>query len=40
MMVDRQVQALRSRFGADSIGFRVEIVEGKVKLKAKPLQER
>lgn len=40
MMVDRQLHALRDRFGAATIGFRVEVVEGKVKLKAKPFQDR
>ncbi len=39
LMIDRQIQALQSRYGSASIGFRVEVVDGKVKLKAKPLQD-
>jgi hypothetical protein len=36
-MVEKQADALRARFGVQTIAFRVETVEGKVKLKAKPL---
>ena len=36
-MVDSQLDKLKKRYGSRSIGFRVEIVDGKVKLKAKPL---
>lgn len=39
-MVEKQSAELRSRYNVDSVGFRVELVEGKVKLKAKPLQDR
>ncbi|HVT45766.1 MAG TPA: MXAN_5187 C-terminal domain-containing protein [Thermoanaerobaculia bacterium] len=35
-MVRKQADALRERFGIDAIVFRVETVEGKVKLKARP----
>lgn len=36
-MIDTQLEKLKERYGTRSIGFRVEVVEGKVKLKAKPL---
>jgi hypothetical protein len=36
-MVEKQAESLRARFGVQTIAFRVETVEGKVKLKAKPL---
>ncbi|MGH9456239.1 MAG: MXAN_5187 C-terminal domain-containing protein [Thermoanaerobaculia bacterium] len=38
-IVRQQSDAMRSRFSVDEVGFRVEIVDGKVKLKAKPLQK-
>jgi hypothetical protein len=38
-MVEKQAETIRSRYGVESIGFRVEIVDGKVKLKAKPLRD-
>ena len=38
-MVQKQAESLRERFGVASVGFRVEIVDGKVKLKAKPLRD-
>lgn len=37
-MVDKQIDSLRARFGVDSVAFRVETVDGKVKLKAKPIR--
>ncbi len=36
-MIESQLEKLKERYGSSSIGFRVEVVEGKVKLKAKPL---
>ncbi|HUO84324.1 MAG TPA: MXAN_5187 C-terminal domain-containing protein [Thermoanaerobaculia bacterium] len=39
-MIDRQVESLRNRYGARGVGFRVEVVNGKLKLKAKPLQDQ
>ena len=38
-MVEQQSEVVRSRYNVNTVGFRVETVEGKVKLKAKPLQE-
>jgi hypothetical protein len=38
-MVQKQAESLRERFGVQNVGFRVEIVDGKVKLKAKPLRD-
>ena len=38
-MVEKQSQAVRSRYHVNSVAFRVETVDGKVKLKAKPLQD-
>lgn len=32
-----QTEMMKSRYSVDEVGFRVEIVDGKVKLKAKPL---
>lgn len=37
--VQKQAESLRSKYGVDTIAFRVETVDGKVKLKAKPTQE-
>jgi hypothetical protein len=36
-MIDTQMSRLRERYGDRAIGFRVEVVEGKIKLKARPL---
>jgi hypothetical protein len=36
-MIDSQMSKLRERYGNRAIGFRVEVVEGKIKLKARPL---
>ena len=38
-MVEQQSEVVRSRYNVSAVAFRVETVEGKVKLKAKPLQE-
>ena len=38
-MVEQQSEVVRSRYNVNAVAFRVETVEGKVKLKAKPLQE-
>ena len=38
-MVAKQTAMVRERYHVNSVAFRVETVDGKVKLKAKPLQE-
>ncbi len=38
-MVQKQSEMVRSRYNVNAVAFRVETVDGKVKLKAKPLQE-
>ncbi len=38
-IVRSQSDQMRSRYAVDAVGFRVEIADGKVKLKAKPLQK-
>jgi len=38
-MVQKQAEMVRSRYNVNSVAFRVETVDGKVKLKAKPLQD-
>jgi phage gp36-like protein len=38
-MVEKQSEAVRVRYKVDVVGFRVDVVDGKVKLKAKPFQE-
>ena len=38
-MVQKQSDAVRSRYHVHIVAFRVETVDGKVKLKAKPIQE-
>jgi len=38
-MVEKQSEVVRTRYNVNAVGFRVETVDGKVKLKAKPLQE-
>ncbi|HEX9162234.1 MAG TPA: MXAN_5187 C-terminal domain-containing protein [Thermoanaerobaculia bacterium] len=38
-MVQKQSDIVRERYNVKSVAFRVETVDGKVKLKAKPLQE-
>jgi hypothetical protein len=39
-MVDKQSESVRERYNVDVVGFRVDVVDGKVKLKAKPIQEK
>jgi hypothetical protein len=38
-MVQKQSEVVRSKYKVSSVAFRVETVDGKVKLKAKPLQD-
>jgi hypothetical protein len=38
-MVRKQSDVVRSRYNVNAVAFRVETVDGKVKLKAKPVQE-
>lgn len=38
-MVQKQTELVRSRYNVNTVAFRVETIDGKVKLKAKPLQE-
>jgi hypothetical protein len=38
-MVQKQSELVRSKYNVDVVGFRVDVVDGKVKLKAKPIQE-
>lgn len=38
-MVEKQSEMVRARYNVNAVAFRVETVDGKVKLKAKPLQE-
>jgi hypothetical protein len=38
-MVTKQAQALRDRYKVSTVAFRVDTAEGKIKLKAKPVQE-
>jgi len=38
-MVEKQSEMVRSKYNVNAVAFRVETVDGKVKLKAKPLQE-
>jgi len=38
-MVQKQSEAVRSRYHVQTVAFRVETIDGKVKLKAKPVQE-
>lgn len=39
-MIQKQVESLREKYGVDSVAFRFEIVDDKVKLKAKPIQAK
>jgi hypothetical protein len=39
-MVQKQSEVVRARYHVDTVAFRVDVVDGKVKLKAKPIQER
>lgn len=38
-MVQKQTELVRSKYNVSTVAFRVETVDGKVKLKAKPLQD-
>lgn len=38
-MVAKQTEAVRTKYNVSTVAFRVETVDGKVKLRAKPLQE-
>ncbi|HEX7152423.1 MAG TPA: MXAN_5187 C-terminal domain-containing protein [Thermoanaerobaculia bacterium] len=38
-MIEKQSETIRSRYNVNTVAFRVETVDGKVKLKAKPLQD-
>jgi hypothetical protein len=38
-MVQKQTEAVRSRYHVQTVAFRVETIDGKVKLRAKPVQE-
>jgi hypothetical protein len=38
-MVQKQSEVVRSKYNVSSVAFRIETVDGKVKLKAKPLQD-
>jgi hypothetical protein len=38
-MVRKQAELVRSKYHVTNVAFRVELVDGKVKLKAKPIQD-
>jgi len=38
-MVQKQTEIVRAKYNVNTVAFRVETVDGKVKLKAKPLQD-
>jgi hypothetical protein len=38
-MVQKQSEIVRSKYQVNTVAFRIETIDGKVKLKAKPLQE-
>jgi hypothetical protein len=38
-MVQKQSELVRSKYNVNAVAFRVDVVDGKVKLKAKPLQD-
>jgi len=38
-MVSKQSEIVRSRYNVNVVAFRIDVVDGKVKLKAKPIQE-
>jgi hypothetical protein len=38
-MVEKQTEVVRTKYHVSTVAFRVETVDGKVKLRAKPLQE-
>jgi hypothetical protein len=39
LMVQKQTEIVRDKYHVHTVAFRVETVDGKVKLKAKPLQD-
>jgi hypothetical protein len=39
-MIQKQTESLKSKYQVQTVAFRVETVDGKVKLKAKPVQEQ
>jgi hypothetical protein len=39
-LVQKQIEQMTSRYNTDSVAFRVEKVDGKVRLRAKPLSKR
>ena len=39
VMVQKQTEIVRDKYHVHTVAFRVETVDGKVKLKAKPLQD-
>lgn len=39
-VVEKQAEAIRQKFNVNGVAFRVETIDGKVKLKAKPIQDR
>jgi hypothetical protein len=38
-MVQKQTELVRTKYNVNTVAFRVETIDGKVKLKAKPLQD-
>ena len=38
-MIDKQSELVRAKYHVNAVAFRVDVVDGKVKLKAKPLQD-
>ena len=38
-MIQKQSDLVRERYHVNAVGFRVDVVDGKIKLKAKPIQE-
>ena len=38
-MIQKQSDAVREKYNVKTVAFRVETIDGKVKLKAKPLQD-
>ena len=38
-MIEKQSEVVRTRYNVNTVAFRIETVDGKVKLKAKPIQE-
>jgi hypothetical protein len=39
-MIEKQSETVRERYKVSAVAFRVDVVDGKVKLKAKPVQEK